>query len=810
MGRTTPGLGSYDSSQCLSPLANFAWGFVALGISGLLALVYVVHGGFQKVAFIRRERVVKAQADDYKKAFQELEVFFKEIIDDSGRDKTRKLVEEQRKWGKCTDRWNAVVHYGFIVWEILKLIFFFALSLVIISIATLLYVIKLFADVFFKSLIIWKQMHTLPFISFAILDYVAVIQNVISIVGVFLIKLSLPEFLRNFILLFFTPVILLFQVLANFRIDFSALNVTCSGAQAPLELTLNMIILGIVIVVIQSEYQVFSGLIFQSATLRYSEIVLSNEYISHQIGASEHVTCCASARQFCKKIPFVFFGLIYSISIQIIAQLVSFHSVLQFIMSGLRIESFAEVNGMHADSPACNQVEGYKGFDSILATLSTVLAYLILPAAFYEIAKVVCPRLNMSSEKLDKESKKKLQLSGRRSPAGKPSMAAPTARPSAEPPSTPASKNARVQSFLRGAHEEGETEAGREEEEAEGEGKTPKESGAGGEGEGEGEGDVEAPSPVPAPAPAPAPAPTYSKPQDDAVPVPDRIAVKDPKPEEIKTCWECAKVELRQTGQTVPDPPLKKYPQQYCNNHKIEDETKPTLYLTRENFIWLIKLPSTLLAPDLILALLSSGFPSSLPQKRKTRYKKLGEKNEERKRCSTRRQSEASRQSTAGQSTAGQAAQGSDSESMKHDASTTSKAWQLLRVRLVTKFRDALMAVWENAKKPLLPFPQHWKEESDYRKFQEMFYLPSYWTLLIYEYEELFPKWSKQEGVDAKLGKVTRGYFFKEPAKHPVGPFGLLCVLFLSITQLGHVFTSAGRLAMQNVITRYYSFLKVC
>ena len=135
-------------------------------------------------------------------------------------------------------------------------------------------------------------MHRLPEFSFAILDYVGVINNVVTIIGDSLIRLSLPEFLRVFIYILFRPIFVLFEVLANFKVDFTALNVTCAGAQvralvnfifyftfflcstcshflppltrahiffqtqAPLELTVNMIILGIVIVVIQSEYQV--------------------------------------------------------------------------------------------------------------------------------------------------------------------------------------------------------------------------------------------------------------------------------------------------------------------------------------------------------------------------------------------------------------------------------------------------------------------------------------------------------------------------------------------------------------------------
>jgi len=65
-GRITPKVGASDESQCLSPAANFAFGFLTLLLAMVVSSVYIVNGGFHLIAFIRRERIITFIADEYK------------------------------------------------------------------------------------------------------------------------------------------------------------------------------------------------------------------------------------------------------------------------------------------------------------------------------------------------------------------------------------------------------------------------------------------------------------------------------------------------------------------------------------------------------------------------------------------------------------------------------------------------------------------------------------------------------------------------------------------------------------------------
>ena len=258
-GRTTPGLGSNLESQCLSPVANFAWGFVALGVSGVLALIYVVHGRFQQVAFIRCERVVKVQAQAYKRAFAQFEEYFKEIRGAVKHSKAREVVESVRE--NRTSPSTALTRLYFVALELVKTILFIAVAVILVAIVAVLYILSQFISVLFKvecpvllcvcvpllhsrpkrinnsliaplqSLIIWKQMHSLQLFHFDMLDYRKVLATIVAEIGIILFRIGLPDVVKVAIAALFTPVFLLFDVLANIRIDFSALNVTCAGAQ---------------------------------------------------------------------------------------------------------------------------------------------------------------------------------------------------------------------------------------------------------------------------------------------------------------------------------------------------------------------------------------------------------------------------------------------------------------------------------------------------------------------------------------------------------------------------------------------------
>jgi len=67
----------------------------------------------------------------------------------------------------------------------------------------------------------------------------------------------------------FEPFFYLLELLSGLHIDFSSVNVTCLGSTAPIELVLNMFIVGIVIVIIDSQWQLFRVMSFNVLSYQF-------------------------------------------------------------------------------------------------------------------------------------------------------------------------------------------------------------------------------------------------------------------------------------------------------------------------------------------------------------------------------------------------------------------------------------------------------------------------------------------------------------------------------------------------------------
>ena len=61
---------------------------------------------------------------------------------------------------------------------------------------------------------------------------------------------------------FCSPFEILYDFASQFKIDLSIVNVTCKGATAPIELFFNIIIMGVCIIIIESNFQMFRGITF--------------------------------------------------------------------------------------------------------------------------------------------------------------------------------------------------------------------------------------------------------------------------------------------------------------------------------------------------------------------------------------------------------------------------------------------------------------------------------------------------------------------------------------------------------------------
>ena len=120
-------------------------------------------------------------------------------------------------------------------------------------------------NIFFKSLIIWRNFN------FRVdVEYINEISKAIGGICDFL---NIPGFEY-----LFYPLYVAVDLLSNLKIDLSAINITCDGAQAPMELVMNIFIMGLVIIVIESDYQKFQTITLSGFTAKFMASVTYPSY----------------------------------------------------------------------------------------------------------------------------------------------------------------------------------------------------------------------------------------------------------------------------------------------------------------------------------------------------------------------------------------------------------------------------------------------------------------------------------------------------------------------------------------------------
>jgi len=148
-------------------------------------------------------------------------------------------------------------------WNSKYRVFLFILSSIILVLSTIFILMVInFSQVIFSSLIIWRG------IDVGNIDFLKKLQDVAK---VFEFRFRIP--IISYLLY---PLVALIEVLSNIRIDLSSLNVTCSGAQAPLELVIICTILISVVLVIESRFSIFIKVFFRCLNFRF--VISSLQY----------------------------------------------------------------------------------------------------------------------------------------------------------------------------------------------------------------------------------------------------------------------------------------------------------------------------------------------------------------------------------------------------------------------------------------------------------------------------------------------------------------------------------------------------
>jgi len=153
-----------------------------------------------------------------------------------------------------------------------------------------------------------------------------------------------------------------------------------------MELLFNLLIVGCVIIIIESNFQLFRSITFNSMTDIFMKCVTQTSYRKWAYRNRGTV----ATESYSGKMRY--FATLFTV---LVARLVGgfdfFQAFMQFLMSVTSISKFVEVGGGHDFSPECNVVENFIGYDENIAFLASCQAWIILLPIIYEVSNILIP-----------------------------------------------------------------------------------------------------------------------------------------------------------------------------------------------------------------------------------------------------------------------------------------------------------------------------------------------------------------------------------------------------------------------------------
>jgi hypothetical protein len=328
---------------------NFYTAIVVLFVTFIVAFDYIGNGRFQRTAFIRKERVTRHLLHMSKSVVTYL-------------DNYRYKAEADRVYVKGL--------------KIVRVMLFVALSFTVLVGIIVLQTVALLFTIIFKGLIVLAGFR----IKLSFVDKIGGLLKEFA-------RIVRLDFVYDIVL---APIGAFLVALLDIDLDFSAVNVTCAGATAPLKLFINVLIMGVVIILVASEYQLFSKISQPGLTNKFIFTVATPSYRRK----SRYHQRANQGNDFTKagvSLNYVW-TLIVTLGSLIGERSDILHSLLQFMVALVKVPDFVEDGGyLHKFNESCNVVRHFEDWDKYLALGASVLAWLILFPALYEIANILIP-----------------------------------------------------------------------------------------------------------------------------------------------------------------------------------------------------------------------------------------------------------------------------------------------------------------------------------------------------------------------------------------------------------------------------------
>lgn len=327
--------GSFLASACVNPDVSFAGAAFGLLLSGIGISVYIVGGRLHRMAFIRREILVRKAAGLYNTLTIAL----------------MKLNDEYKAEAAARRRAKVLTICSIALRS-------FAFIMLIVFMAIIYFVVSVYGT-FYTSLILYRGYANLP-------NFVK-IASLVDRLMLYLEKLS--QAIRiPYLMYVFYPFVYVVDFLVNLNIDWSAVQITCTGAQAPAQLFVDCVVVGITVVVIESDMEIFWSSSFANVHQELRHLVLRDT--------------------FWKEKPWRTAGFfLWSSYLQVIPHP---RSVLQFGLGFFRVYSVFSTNY----SRNCN-IGRYYLVDQSLAIVSMTIAVLSILPMIYIFSQIIVPEFRL-------------------------------------------------------------------------------------------------------------------------------------------------------------------------------------------------------------------------------------------------------------------------------------------------------------------------------------------------------------------------------------------------------------------------------
>lgn len=340
-GRTTAITGASSENECLDPTLNFVVGSILL----VLCWVFLILLCVKDANVIGKERRTALS----QKLADHLNLYYDSAV-------------ELQAWKKLNRKpshsWR---HWITAVKTIFKflLVFFLAICAIIIKFVVVV------NNIFFSALILARGYHRFGF--FLHIAYVKTIKALIDKIDVVLRPLV------PFVKMIFVPVIACIEGLNLFDFDYRN-SLTCQGAQAPVEMAIDIVIFFSVMIIAEADFALL---------LSHTMIHTFQKYAMSALRRFRIVSGLFT---------FIIYGLLYYNPWKI---------ALQYFMSLVRMLVFVQDNGIHSSTAACNRIEGAENIDYAFAFLTSLFAYALCPLVCYSVSKIIHPGLPSDDNDFD-------------------------------------------------------------------------------------------------------------------------------------------------------------------------------------------------------------------------------------------------------------------------------------------------------------------------------------------------------------------------------------------------------------------------